>query len=814
MSNHLLHRQVHGLAFHPSLLLVATAGEDSKFKLWEGVAPPAAAAGAAEVTADEAGAAGAGPGDELATSMARRAAAPLPHGASGTARWACRSVGYYRMTPASAVAFSADGSLLAVTYNPDLVTLWDPITNELLHTLCQPLPSPADELCFVAFSGEGGTLLTHSSRAVMCWHLLSGALAWSYTASTICAAAVDPQSDALLVSIGVTQPAEAGAAGGGEGGEGGGGGGVALRHVLLEFCASAPAAPEDGKGAADSAALPRRIWQLGGGAPRALGFLPAAAGSAGTPICLTHSGEMHALAEGGAEGGAEGAARGGAVSAAGGTSLARLGGASRLETIFGATPSSDLARIAVAAPRAGVDETGGGAAPFGGAGRASDDASLGWEARAIDGWIRAQISAVPSHLLPPVSTIFSSVVPLVLAPAPRAGGGEEAGGGEAGGRAKPRPSELRMALSAQARREGTLAELKAAVAEYAPLLQGRHASAEAARKNSKKLRKLAKAAVGRAARLAEESEARAMARRESGAGEGEGEEEEEEGEEEEDDEEEDERGDGAAPLSGGGGREPHARSVRGPEGGDEEGEGPEGKRSKRSPAETAPTSDAAAAAAAAAAPLAGEARGHTLLDMAGLPNPGHLVRDYAGAPPPAWDSSKGAPSRDGGTRLSAADLAFWHENAYDEPGLAELEDWMGAEGEGPEADGAEGGRLVAPRPIDPDLEAMLGGMSLPGVAGGDLAAEIREAVAALADGGLSLDSARGHGAAPRFPAEMRQRQPAGWQAEPSKGEWKELAKVYRGRRAAGESRAELSVLEAGLRASGCRPALKIVDACD
>ena len=126
--------RVTGLTFHPRLLLVASAATDAKFKLWEGLLS------STHADAKVAGAGTAGAGVDDGTTIL--------HGSeSSNVRWACRSVGYYRQTAATAVAFSADGTLLAVAYAPDVVTLWDPLTNELLHSLCQPLASPADELC-------------------------------------------------------------------------------------------------------------------------------------------------------------------------------------------------------------------------------------------------------------------------------------------------------------------------------------------------------------------------------------------------------------------------------------------------------------------------------------------------------------------------------------------------------------------------------------------------------------------------------------------------------------------------------------------
>ena len=43
----------------------------------------------------------------------------------------------YHDMQAEALAFSTDGSLLAVAYGP-VVTLWDPTLNMLKHTLTQP----------------------------------------------------------------------------------------------------------------------------------------------------------------------------------------------------------------------------------------------------------------------------------------------------------------------------------------------------------------------------------------------------------------------------------------------------------------------------------------------------------------------------------------------------------------------------------------------------------------------------------------------------------------------------------------------------
>ena len=89
--------------------------------------------------------------------------------------------------------------------------------------------------------------------------------------------------------------------------------------------------------------VPRRVWQLGGGAPpRAVGFLPAPNGHAGTPLALSGTGEMHALAPR-----AEGAAAGVAAGAGANSSLAAMAGGSRLTSIFGSDKANQATKEAL-----------------------------------------------------------------------------------------------------------------------------------------------------------------------------------------------------------------------------------------------------------------------------------------------------------------------------------------------------------------------------------------------------------------------------------------------------------------------------------
>ena len=165
-----------------------------------------------------------------------------------------------------------------------------------------PDPSPLDprpsRLTPRPLVRQGGALLAHSSSAMLCWHLLSGSLAWMHAATSVLSAATDPQSDSMLIAVGIDAADDdattaddatdndsahrlaAGAGGGvagdsGEGGGAGGGGGEAaegddssgrLRYAVLEFRASdLLASPgEEGDGLVAAGSVPARVWHLGG----------------------------------------------------------------------------------------------------------------------------------------------------------------------------------------------------------------------------------------------------------------------------------------------------------------------------------------------------------------------------------------------------------------------------------------------------------------------------------------------------------------------------------------------------------------------
>ena len=208
-------------------------------------------------------------------------------------------------------------------------------------------------------------------------------------------------------------------------------------------------------------------------------------------------------------------------------------------------------------------------------------------------------------------------------------------------------------------------------------------------------------------------------------------------------------------------------------------------------------------------------RGWQLLDMRGC-HPGYVVRDLE-LPPPLWEG-KGEPTK----ALSAEDRAFWREEAYTPAQLAELQAWMVEEGIGLQGDEAPPPGHVWAEPIEETAEEIaarcLGNGAFRGVrltgsgeGGKDIEAEVVEARLALEGASIRVDPCRGCGVqVGEMPEGMQQPNAAGWQHEPTKGELKQLAKLYEQRRTAGEPAERLAVLAAALRASNCRAARRAV----
>ncbi|XP_067300443.1 WD repeat-containing protein 75 [Pseudorasbora parva] len=91
--------------------------------------------------------------------------------------WSCDFVGSYHSLKPTKCSFSADSSLLAVSFQ-EVITIWSPDTWEMLTTLCQP-PGEIRDLCFGRLSCSKYLLATTNRNLLCCWNLLTCALEWS-----------------------------------------------------------------------------------------------------------------------------------------------------------------------------------------------------------------------------------------------------------------------------------------------------------------------------------------------------------------------------------------------------------------------------------------------------------------------------------------------------------------------------------------------------------------------------------------------------------------------------------------------------------
>ncbi|XP_069554886.1 WD repeat-containing protein 75 [Brachyistius frenatus] len=106
--------------------------------------------------------------------------------------WSCDFVGAYHGLVPECCRFSADGSLLAVSFQ-EVVTVWSPASWGLLTTLSQP-PGAIRDLCFGRLSCSKYLLGTTASNLLCCWNLLTCTLEWS-TSMDISLLLADPLSE-------------------------------------------------------------------------------------------------------------------------------------------------------------------------------------------------------------------------------------------------------------------------------------------------------------------------------------------------------------------------------------------------------------------------------------------------------------------------------------------------------------------------------------------------------------------------------------------------------------------------------------------
>ncbi|KAJ8282656.1 hypothetical protein COCON_G00051750 [Conger conger] len=106
--------------------------------------------------------------------------------------WSCDFVGSYHHLRPTNCCFSADGSLLAVSFQ-EIATVWSPDSWELLLTLCQP-PGDIRDLCFGRLSCSKFLLGTTSKNLLCCWDILTCSLKWS-TSMDVTLLQADPLSE-------------------------------------------------------------------------------------------------------------------------------------------------------------------------------------------------------------------------------------------------------------------------------------------------------------------------------------------------------------------------------------------------------------------------------------------------------------------------------------------------------------------------------------------------------------------------------------------------------------------------------------------
>ncbi|XP_026073397.1 WD repeat-containing protein 75 [Carassius auratus] len=106
--------------------------------------------------------------------------------------WSCDFVGSYHNLKPTNCSFSADSSLLAVSFQ-EVITIWSPDTWELLTTLCQP-PGVIRDLCFGQLSCSKYLIATTTENLLCCWNLLTCALEWS-TSVEVSKLQLDPLSE-------------------------------------------------------------------------------------------------------------------------------------------------------------------------------------------------------------------------------------------------------------------------------------------------------------------------------------------------------------------------------------------------------------------------------------------------------------------------------------------------------------------------------------------------------------------------------------------------------------------------------------------
>ncbi|KAI8899077.1 quinon protein alcohol dehydrogenase-like superfamily [Globomyces pollinis-pini] len=123
-------------------------------------------------------------------------------------RWICRSSGSYKNYVAKSIAFSEDGSTLAVAFGR-IITLWDPSTTQLKKTLYFSGPEiyHQPEIFKIQFLYNCPYLISTTRDFFHVWNLLTCSVLWSVR-MTVMHIAADPLSSNFVVSAAYNEDRE------------------------------------------------------------------------------------------------------------------------------------------------------------------------------------------------------------------------------------------------------------------------------------------------------------------------------------------------------------------------------------------------------------------------------------------------------------------------------------------------------------------------------------------------------------------------------------------------------------------------------
>jgi NET1-associated nuclear protein 1 (U3 small nucleolar RNA-associated protein 17) len=163
-----------GLCYNPASDMCVTSSTDGKFKVWVLVERQPEESDEDTENTERDAAVG---GGDINNNKSQQRATRGRRSTEADMCWACKSVGFYRDLPATAVSMSSDGSILAVAYS-HIITLWNPVTNSLISTLTCAVPN--EQITKLAFLNSAPFLVACSDYRLYVWDLLTCQVAWSH----------------------------------------------------------------------------------------------------------------------------------------------------------------------------------------------------------------------------------------------------------------------------------------------------------------------------------------------------------------------------------------------------------------------------------------------------------------------------------------------------------------------------------------------------------------------------------------------------------------------------------------------------------